>query len=118
MHLFSAERPEASPGRKALLIDGSAIPALTIMPTIGNKVEISAHLRNYDSGESYAYSYHSIEVEMIELEGLFNWYYTDPEATLEHYFNWKPQAMTKKKAAVVVAKPLASAPLLDNSDLL
>ena len=91
MHLYATERPEASPGRKALLIDGSAVPQIMAMPLENGHVQLTVMLREHLSGELYSYAQHHVELTTNSLEIFFENYLEDPELTLAHWFNWAPQ---------------------------
>ena len=92
MHMFASERPEASPGLKALLIEGSAIPHVIVRPISANTVAISVMLRNYADADNRSYSYREAKVETLALGRFFNHYTEDPEAALESMFGWKADA--------------------------
>ena len=82
MHLYSSERPQITTDRPALLLDGSAVPHLSVMPEPSGLMAISVYLRNYSSGESYSYSLHQTRRLSAEL-GQFFWdYYNDPESDI------------------------------------
>jgi hypothetical protein len=103
MHLYSPERPEASPSNPALLVDGSAVPQITVMPQADGKMLLSCMLRNYNTNESFNYSYHVVELEPAWLPTFFMDYASDPEATIKRHFGWEPQGArpmrTKPNAA-------------------
>ena len=104
MHLFAKERPEISPGQKALLLDGSAIPHITVTPLESGLFQLSTHLRNYSVNER-SYSYYTIEIDAIELGSFFGEYCRDPETTLWAYFNWRAQTIVRKH---IPASPITS----------
>ena len=103
MHLFAPERPEASPGRKALLIDGSAVPQVMVFPAEEPEypnyafVNLAVMLRNYHDGGGFSYSWREKVIRPVELGPFFILYENDPEKTLELYFGWKPQAVVNAK---------------------
>ena len=91
MQLFSPDRPEASPGTKALLLDGSAVPSITLAPEGDDTFGVIVNLRNYAaSGRSY--SQRSITLSGSVLLTFLKDFVNDPEATLEQYYDWMPQA--------------------------
>jgi hypothetical protein len=95
MPLYDPERPQVAPhhGIPAILVDGSAVPQISVMPQEDGKMLLSCMLWNYDynTRESYNYSYHTVEVTPDMLPGFFNAYGDNPEQTLLDYFGWKPQ---------------------------
>lgn len=97
MHLYDPERPQVAPhhGIPAILVDGSAVPQISVMPQEDGKMLLSCMLRNYDynTRESYNYSYHTVEVTPDMLPGFFNAYGDNPEQTLLEYFGWRPQGI-------------------------
>ena len=117
MHFFSPERSEASPGNKALLLDGSTLPVLTACPIDSETLRLYIMLRNYKEGSSFTYSQHHIDIRPTETSAFFISYIEDPEGTIERYFNWKPQKTTrswnpndfKKAPAAGKVKPEPSA---------
>lgn len=116
MHLFSPQRPEASPGRKALLLDGSAIPTFTAAVTETGAVELSVLLREHTSGALFSYSHHNALLEPSELSSFFRFFYEDPEGALSTYFDWTAlRASAKAKAKAETTLPTT---LHDTSDLL
>lgn len=109
MHLFSPERPEASPGQKALLTDGSAIPNFIITVLPNDKLRLQVMLRHYD--QYGGYSYKSVETGVYESGDIFSEFLDDPEHTLKKYFNWEPQTkiatITKVNEITLEAKQYA-----------
>jgi hypothetical protein len=95
-----------SPNRPALLLDKSAVPAITVMPQVNGFVELSVHLRNYNTNENYSYSYHSTSIPTNELIFFFYDYAIQPEETLLKYFSWKAQSTSSKRLlSVPTTKP-------------
>jgi hypothetical protein len=91
MNLFAPDRPEASPGHKAILRDGSAIPHFVLRLEESGLVQLSAMLRNYDDN-SYSYRYAELPQDVLpEFLALFR---ANPEQALEDYFNWHAQPPT------------------------
>lgn len=101
MHLFSTDRPEASPNTKAILKDGSAIPHFIVLPQANGFIRVQCLLRNYDIHGGYSYRQTSLPVDELSL--FFKLFVIDPEQALEDYFNWRPsaKAMTIPKADVI-----------------
>ena len=98
MKLFAPERPEASPGTKALLLDGSAVPWPIIVLNADGSCDIVVNLRNYNAnGRSYSQFRHKTDPDSIE--SFIKNYLADPEDTLEHYFDWSPQATEQMRPA-------------------
>ena len=95
MHFFAPERPEASPGHKAILLDGSALPIVTVRVTEPEKVQLLLMLRNYAAGSNFTYSYHYIDLRPTEMSAFFTSYIEDPEGTIERHTGWKPQKATR-----------------------
>lgn len=92
MYLYSNERPNIVNGRKALLIDGSAVPSVSVMPLPSGLMQLTVSLREYASGELYSYAQHHVEITIGSLEIFFENYLEDPERTLAHFFKWTPQS--------------------------
>ena len=116
MHFFAPERPEASPTIKAWLLDGSALPVVTIRVKDPDTVQLLIMLRNYTAGSNFTYSYSYLDLRPAELNTFFASYIDDPEGTIERHTGWKPQRATKswnpndfKKSLAVKAKPEPSA---------
>ena len=105
MQLFDPRRPEASPGRKALLIDGSAVPLISVFPVDNTNnsgpitVELSVMVREYDSGELYSYTRKSHFIAIQHVATILLWYYDNPEAVLDNCFGWKPQVPSENMRA-------------------
>jgi hypothetical protein len=95
MHFFALERPEASPQNKAWLLDGSALPVITVRVQGPEAVQLLLMLRNYNAGSNFTYSYHYINLKPTELNAFFTSYIDDPEGTIERYAGWKPQAASR-----------------------
>ena len=95
MHFFAPERPEASPAVKAWLLDGSALPVVTIQVKDPETVTLLVMLRNYAAGSSFTYKYHYIELKPTEVSAFFTSYIEDPEGTIEAHTGWKPQKATR-----------------------
>lgn len=93
MHMFAPERPNASPGQKALLIDGSAIPRILVTPQPNGYMCVAAMLNNYDAHGGY--SWREREMHPFGLMTFFRAYAEDPEFALHHYFDWTPQPRTR-----------------------
>src|SRR5580700_10479942 len=91
MNLFAAERPEASPGHKAILRDGSAIPHFVLRLEETGLVQLSAMLRNYDDN---SYSYRNLFLPPDVLPEFLALFRANPEQALEDYFNWHAQSPT------------------------
>lgn len=107
MHLYSTDRPEASPGRKALLLDGSAVPQVMIYPLDDhNRVMLSIMLREYEQGSGYSYKYYFLDMAGDDLEAFFLEYKADPEHTLELYFSWIPRVIIKPKLEEISSEAL------------
>lgn len=101
MNLFAPERPEASPGRKALLRDGSAVPQLSVFPgDVADTVVVSVMVRDYISGELYSYTQKQISFGTNFLPSFVREYAYDPEMALEAYFGWRAQTPTAAKVRV------------------
>ena len=90
MHMFAPERPEITQGRKALLTDGSAIPHVLVQPLEDGFVHLQVMLNNYDAHGGYSWREHIMAP--FGLITFFMEYANDPEAALEKYFGWTPQA--------------------------
>ena len=99
MHLFDPERPEVSPGQKAILTDGSAVPHIMVMPLEDSTVKLSVMLRHYDVHGGY--SWHSTELSTRYLSIWFEAYMSNPEDVLERSFGWTPQSRLR---AMVIDK--------------
>lgn len=108
MNFFSPERAETSPGNKAILLDGSALPIATVYPISEANIRLSMMLRNYKGGGTFTYSQHSINLLPTELSAFFTHYIEDPEDTLLKYFGWKPQRATKLWSPNDFKKPSAA----------
>lgn len=95
MHLYAPERPYTggNAGFPALLIDGSAVPQITVMPQPDGKMLLSCMLHNYSTGEGYNYTYHYVEVDAHALPEFFTNYALDPELTIKTVFDWTPQSV-------------------------
>lgn len=121
MELFSPDRPKLGNGLPVLLLDGSAVPMLTVMPNEdGNTAHVSVMLRNPSTNESFSYRYYETDIELAKLGMLFVNYKADPELTIEYYFGWKPQL---RKEVLRHSKPdrkpaVVSAQVQDMMDLL
>jgi hypothetical protein len=98
MHLFAPERPEASPNRKAILLDGSAIPPILVIPQANGTIRAQVMLRCYDTHGGYRW--HHIDVSHDELSVILCLFVRDPERVLKDYFGWTAQEPTKPMAAV------------------
>lgn len=107
MNLFATERPIIA-GRPALLVDGSAVPQVNVMPQSTGYVRLSVMLATYDAHSSYAWRHK--DIEPFGLLQFFSWYREDPEATLLEYFDWQPQnqASPTPKATPEVVSAYAS----------
>ena len=100
MHLFDPERPEVSPGQKAILTDGSAIPHIMVIPLPeGVIIRLQVMLKNYDKHGGY--SWHHIDTPISLLTSFFIDYAHDPEETLKRVFGWEPQSRLR---AMVIDK--------------
>ena len=99
MHLFDPERPEVSPGQKAILTDGSAIPHVLVLPLENGFVHLQVMLKNYDAHGGYSWREHT--VHPFGLMTFIRAYAEDPEAALEKYFGWTPQSRLR---AMVIDK--------------
>lgn len=108
MNFFAPERPESSPGIKALLVDGSALPVVTVRVMDPERVQLLVMLRNYAAGSSFTYSYHYIDLKPTETSSFFASYIDDPEGTLERYCGWKPQAVNRSWSPNDTKKPQAA----------
>jgi hypothetical protein len=97
MHLYSPERPEASPDRKALLRDGCAVPHLYIMPMANGLTEVSVMLRKGTD----SFGWFSVEVPDPEVGDMARHYRDDPEGTLASYFAWQAQDRKQRFKASV-----------------
>jgi hypothetical protein len=104
MHLFDPQRPDASPGTKALLIDNSAVPHFVVRAQPDGNVNVSIMLRNYDTYGGY--SYRQTVMPASDLGLLLLAYVNDPEATLAAHFDWRAESAPKAKAATT-AKAMA-----------
>lgn len=108
MNIFAPERPEASPGRKALLLDGSAVPQLSVFPgDVADTVVVSVMVRDYTSGELYSYTQKQIAFAIDFLPRFVRTYAYDPETTLETYFGWRAQTPAAAKTRVAEEKATA-----------
>jgi hypothetical protein len=98
MHLFASERPEASPGRKALLLDGSAVPQVMVFPSEkADTITLTIFLRSYNESSGFSYSQFTVDITTNGLLKFMCSYRDDPESTLEGYFGWKPQVVVQSK---------------------
>lgn len=89
MHLFAPERPEIVPGRKALLIDGSAIPHFLLRLEANGLVQLDVMLQKYDAHGGYAY--HTMQCTIETLPELLAMFRANPEEMLNEYFGWMPK---------------------------
>jgi hypothetical protein len=104
MHLFAPERPNASPGHKALLRDGSAVPIVAAEVLPDNRVRLSLMLRNHDDTHSFSFSWRACTLLVQDLPEFFERFAEDPELTLLSYLGWQVAPRPK-----VQAKPAAKA---------
>lgn len=105
MNLFSTERPTFTNGVKKLLLDGSIVPSIMIIPKDNGKFHLSVMLRNRDTNESFSYSWHHTELWCHELEKFFVDYREDPEAVLLDHFEWLDQRPTRKTKTQAKPQP-------------
>lgn len=91
MHIYAPERPEISPGIKALLTDGSAIPHMVCTVKPNGSVRLACLLRNYDSADAYNYSYHAKDFWPDALPEFWQGFMSDPERALYLHFKWVPR---------------------------
>ena len=101
MHLFSPLRPEASPGVKALLGDGSAVPNPTIVLNDDGSCDIVINLRNYEDHSNRSYGQFRLTINLCDIEPILESYLDDPEDTLLRCFGWKPQTITKSTTTYI-----------------
>lgn len=101
MHLFDKDRPEASPGVKALLGDGSAVPNPTIVLNDDGSCDIVVNLRNYEYRSNRSYSQFRLTIKLGDIEPILECYLYDPEDILLRCFGWKPQAISKSTTSIV-----------------
>jgi hypothetical protein len=99
MRLDDPARPFASPGVRALLIDGGYVPHLTMIPKSELETKVIVGLRDYDSGALYSYVYKSIFVPTADIPQMLAQYYLDPEATLKFYWDWEPKTVYRRTTA-------------------
>lgn len=103
MHLFSPSRPRLPNGRPALLLEGSAVPVVSVVPRESgslDQIDLVLYLRNFDESAERAYSYRNKTIETLQLYAFFADYIANPEATLLRYFDWKDQTTTTRHKAV------------------
>jgi len=110
MKLFDAARPEASPGTKALLLEGSAVPHISVLPREDGTYDLSVHLRNYDANER-SYSFHTTWIK--DPTYFFDLYRNDPEAALLLVFGWTAKQPPTVRARAAVARPPLNNPMMD-----
>lgn len=118
MHLYSTDRPEVTTNRKALLLDGSAVPRVSVFPIEDGRVELLVFLREYNSGESYSYSAHTALMLCSDLDKFFFNYCRDPELVLEHYFHWKAQAPKPRPVLSKVPEAIVKVQIQEYLDLI
>jgi hypothetical protein len=99
MHLFAPERPNASPGHKALLRDGSAVPIVAAEVLPDNRVRLSLMLRNHDDTHSFSFSWRACTLLVQDLPEFFERFAEDPELTLLSYLGWQVAPRPVRKTA-------------------
>lgn len=118
MNLYSPDRPEVTTNRKALLLDGSAVPRVSVFPIEDGRVELMVFLREHTSGENYSYSAHTILMLCSDLDKFFFNYSRDPELVLEHYFHWKAQLPTPRSTPSRAPEAVVKAQIQEYLDLI
>lgn len=106
MRLSDPLRPTLPSGQQALLIDGSAVPRLSIFPEDETMVEVVVMLRAYDASHSFTYDVYRHKCARTDLGALLHAYYLDPEMTLEAVFGWKPQPIVPATRATPTSRPV------------
>lgn len=115
MQLYDPSRPEASPGRPALLIDGSPVPNIHVLPLFGKSdFLLTVWLRV--GNMTYAPTYRTA-LNGEELLQILNDYRESPEDALQTYFGWKARSPTSFRK-IVPSRPFSELTKLADADLL
>ena len=121
MHLTDPLRPVLASGHPALLIDGSAVPRLSVLPVDDLRTELVVMLRAPEAAHGYTYSQHRCLCDTAAIGALLQAYFLDPEAALEAMFGWKPQELFSQAPAPVRRRAMsdeATADLAAQLDLI
>jgi len=122
MQLTDPLRPAFISGRPKLLLDGSAVPHLSIMPRTLTEVEIIVLLRDADAQHSFTYGQYTHVCAVSQVEPILQAYYLDPEALLRALFLWEPKRVAAPVRAPAPVRramsPDAQAELASQLDLI
>jgi len=87
MKMFDPQRPSVSSEQKALLLEGSAIPQISLS-FLGETVKLSVMVRDFSDTKNRTYVYRHYFCPLTTVELVLRHYLEDPELALATYFNW------------------------------
>lgn len=107
MHLFDNDRPKLSSGIPVLLLDGSHVPSLLLMPEPDGMVKVSVMLRHSD--EHGGYTWHVAKFPAQDIGELLVHYAENPEQVLKDYFDWTDRRPFRPNVRIPLPKATAHA---------